>query len=142
MNRIEKIFVTGTPKPQGRPRAFRRGKHVGVFSPTTEWKEAIKFQARNISQLNGALEISIDYFFNRPKSNYGTGRNADKLKDSAPKHMTKKPDLDNLNKAILDALQDVKAIGDDSSVVFLHSYKSYIGKDEIEGAEITIQELR
>ena len=56
--------------------------------------------------------------------------------------MTKKPDLDNLNKAILDALQDVKAIGDDSSVVFLHSYKSYIGKDEIEGAEITIQELR
>ena len=62
MNRIEKIFVTGTPKPQGRPRAFRRGKHVGVFSPTTEWKEAIKFQARNISQLNGALEISIDYF--------------------------------------------------------------------------------
>ena len=38
------FFVLGTPKPQGRPRAFNRGGFTKVYSPGTEWLVAGKDQ--------------------------------------------------------------------------------------------------
>ena len=136
------FFVMGLPKPQSRPRAFVRGKHAAVYSPVTEWRNDVKYAAaQQVPFKDNALRISIEYLFSRPKSHYGTGKNSEVLKASAPKFMTKRPDLDNLNKAILDALQDSGLIGDDSSVIELASYKLYINKSETQGAEIQVYSI-
>jgi Holliday junction resolvase RusA-like endonuclease len=56
-------------------------------------------------------------YFPRPKSHYGTGRNAGKLKATAPTHNDGKPDRDNLDKAILDAMTGIGFMRDDKQVV-------------------------
>ena len=137
-NRLE-FTIIGEPKPQGRPRKSFMG---GIFSPTTEHKERVVSAAHKL-KLEGnyfdcAVEVEIAYYFKRPKSHYGTGRNADKLKASAPDYHTKRPDLDNLNKAILDAIGDANLWKDDSLVCELVSSKHYIENDQF--TVITIQE--
>lgn len=138
-----KFFIAGTPKPQGRPRAFVRGKHAAVFSPTTEWKEAVKFASLPLAKhlIVEALHVDIEYIFPRPKSHYGTGKNASVLKKNSPKLMIKKPDLDNLNKAVIDAMGDVSLFRDDSQVINLTSRKRYAVEGETVGAEVTLQVL-
>jgi crossover junction endodeoxyribonuclease RusA len=134
--------VLGTPKPQGRPRAFSRGNFTKVYSPATKWRNDVKFMAAKLVEkgqepLEGALMVHINYYFERPKAHYGTGKNSDKLKKSAPSYMTKRPDLDNLNKAVLDAMQDAGLLLDDSQIVTLYSTKDY--KTKFEGATILIK---
>lgn len=135
------LEIIGQPAPQQRPRKSFLG---GVFSPTTEWKErvvaaAYKFQQEG-TYYEEAVQVNINYYFNRPKSHYGTGKNAGKLKESAPKYHTKRPDLDNLDKAILDAIGDAKLWKDDSIVYKLISEKNYIDIKEPQSALIIIQE--
>jgi len=132
------FFVMGLPKPQARPRAFKRGNHAAVYSPVTEWRNDVKYAAAQQEPIKGAVKVQIHYYFHRPKSDYGTGRNSDKIKNSAPQQMIKRPDLDNLNKAVLDALQDGGILADDSAVVQLESMKRYVGRDNKQGATIVI----
>ena len=60
----------------------------------------------------------------RPKSHYGTGKNAGKLKLNAPTLHTKKPDLDNLEKMVYDCLDHV-SWKDDSQIVKSIAQKVY-----------------
>lgn len=135
------FYVMGTPKPQGRPRAFNRGNHAAVYSPVTQWRNDVKYAAAQEEPIEGAVKVQIHYFFHRPKSHYGTGKNAEILKDSAPWHMVKRPDLDNLNKAVLDAIQDAGLLADDSAVTQLESMKRYVSPSDKQGASITILSL-
>ena len=140
---ITQFTVLGLPKPQARPRAVSRGKFVKVYSPGTEWKEAVKYAASKETPIaSEALQISLEFYFDRPKSHYGTGKNADKLKSSAPKFHTKKPDVDNLAKAVLDACQDAGLFKDDSAVVGLTVEKFYIDPGDLvkQGCEIRIED--
>ncbi len=124
---ITEFFVLGAPKPQGRPRAFKRGNHAAVYSPSTEWKESVKYAAAKLDKIEAeALEVNLEFFFSRPKSHYRSGKNSHLLKDSAPKYHTKKPDVDNLAKCILDACQDAGLFKDDSAIVGLTIEKFYI----------------
>lgn len=63
------------------------------------------------------LNVVIDAVFQRPKSHL----NKSGVKADAPR--LPRPDVDNIAKAVLDALQDV--IGDDTSVARLVVEKSY-----------------
>lgn len=143
MNNFTQFTVLGLPKPQARPRAVSRGKFTKVYSPRTEWKEAVKYAASKEKPIAiEALQVSLEFYFDRPKSHYRTGKNADKLKDSAPKFHTKKPDVDNLAKAVLDACQDAGLFKDDSAVVVLTVEKSYVDPGDLvkQGCEIRIEE--
>ena len=137
--------VLGTPKPQSRPKAFSRGKFTSVYSPVTAWRNDVKYAANKLfedqGKIVGAMIVEIEYYFKRPDSHYGTGKNSDIVKKSSPKRMVKRPDLDNLNKAVLDAMQDSGLIGDDSAVVRLISTKHYVFKDYVEGARIKINPI-
>ena len=117
------VIVPGTPVAQPRPRAVRRGAHAGVYNPPTAdaWKAAVvrEMQRWAGQRISGALEVEIDFSFPRPLSHFGTGRNAAKLKPSAPEDHTKRPDLDNLAKAVLDAMGDAGVFGDDAQVARL-----------------------
>lgn len=78
------------------------------------------------------LRVDLLFFFRRPKSHF----NKKGLKKDAPKFHTKKPDIDNLIKFVLDALNKV-FWKDDSQVVFVCAEKLY---NDREGIRILIEE--
>lgn len=94
------FFVAGTPKGQPRVRACIRGKRAGVYDPGSadEWKKAMLYAWHMAGQVKfkGPVGVQMNFYFPRPKSHYGTGKNAHKLKLSAPIHHAQKPDADNL----------------------------------------------
>ena len=82
-----------------------------------------------------ALTLKICFYVERPKSHYGSGKNSEKLKDSAPLFPATKPDCTKLTRGTEDALIGVIYV-DDSQVVNQHIYKRYGNP----GAEIEISE--
>ena len=115
MRRIYTIL--GIPKPQGRPRFFRRGNFVGTYDPkeSRQYKENVSAQL--VSQgpvlLDGPIGAKVDFFLPRPKT--------------LPKkvvHHIKKPDVDNLIKGVFDACKGI-LWHDDTQVVFLSCSKYY-----------------
>lgn len=106
------LVILGDPKAQGRPRATTRGKFATVYEDKKDKQNkatiaVIAQQKAPAKLLTGPLRVDIYWYFARPKSHYGTGRNADKLKESAPDYHTSRPDRDNLDKLVLDALTGV-----------------------------------
>jgi Holliday junction resolvase RusA-like endonuclease len=131
--------VDGLPVAQPRAKAVSFGGHARVYNPGTAnlWKacviQAIK-QAK-VEKLTGAVRMSIRFFLPRPKSHMNS---IGLLKKNAPTCHTKKPDLDNLTKAVMDAATAAGAWGDDSQVCQTWASKLYAGDPY---AEIIIQEL-
>lgn len=124
-----KFAVIGTPMPKGSTKAFMpKGARFPVVTDdnpkTKPWTEAVRVMLIDALQQKDfdyeemcRLPVRVECLFEfaRPKAHYGTGRNAGKVKDSAPKRHTQKPDVDKLARAILDGLTGV-AIHDDSQV--------------------------
>ena len=115
--------VAGQPVPQPRPRVSTAGGFARAYvpgkHPVHAYREAIAAAARaaGLTTTGEVLNVVIDAVFERPKSHM---RKAG-VKPDAPK--LPRPDVDNIAKAVLDALQDV--IGDDSLVGRLVVEKSY-----------------
>ena len=104
------FFLTGKPQTYKPPR-FVRGQ---VYAPHKREKKAAQgvLKEQAAAQLPGALPlrravaVHVTFNFKRAKSHWSkndpaTGR----LKPSAPKHVVKKPDVDNCLKFVLDALR-------------------------------------
>ena len=148
-----RIRVHGTPAPQGSKRAFVN-RHTGKASVVemskrvTPWREAVK--AASLTALGrplgvwgephepiaGPVVVYVTFLLARPKGHYGTGRNADVLRDSAPKYPAVKPDLDKLIRSTLDALTEARVWTDDSQVVRVTAEKRY---DPFPGAFIEVR---
>jgi len=112
--------IKGTPKAQPRVKATMRGRHAGVYTPKTadEWKHEIAVSLRPYSgrMIEGAFSADLCFYFNRPKAHFGTGKNSNVIKPSAPRRHLQKPDVDNLAKAVLDVLTQIKFWKDDSQI--------------------------
>jgi len=121
--------ISGTPKAQPRPRAFARGGRASVYNPKTadEWKGQIKKRLQQYQGMNldGNFHVKLNFFFARPKSHFGTGKNCKALKTTSPAQHTQKPDLDNLAKSVLDAITDLQIWKDDSQVTELTLAKEW-----------------
>ncbi len=112
--------VYGSPVAQGRPRFARAGNFVRTYDPekSRSWKQDVKAQV--LDALKGTPEIhdgplGVKLYFHLPRPK------------SLPKkvvHHVKKPDADNLAKAIKDALRGV-VYRDDSQIVTLVVSKQY-----------------
>lgn len=115
--------VPGDPVPQPRPRVSTVGGFGRAYVPKTHpvhaYRASIAAAARDagLSQTGEPLNVVIDAVFGRPKSHMTKSG----VRASAPS--LPRPDVDNVGKAVLDALQDV--IGDDSCVSRLVVEKSY-----------------
>lgn len=70
------------------------------------------------------LKLVVTFISERPKSHFGTGRNAGILKPSARPAPTSVPDLDNLVKLICDGLQG-NAFDNDARIVAITAEKMY-----------------
>ncbi len=115
--------IAGEPVPQPRPRVSTRGGFARAYVPKEHpvhaYRKAIAEAADEAGLVaqDEPLNVVIDAVFERPKSHL----NKAGVKPTAPR--LPRPDVDNLAKAVLDALQDV--IGDDTLVARLVVEKSY-----------------
>jgi Holliday junction resolvase RusA-like endonuclease len=115
--------IPGEPVPQPRPRVSTRGGFARAYVPKEHpvhaYRKAIAEAADEAGLVaqDEPLNVVIDAVFARPKSHLTkTG-----VKPTAPR--LPRPDVDNIAKAVLDALQDV--MGDDTNVARLVVEKSY-----------------
>jgi Holliday junction resolvase RusA-like endonuclease len=140
---ITEIIVKGKPIAKKRPRFARRGKFVTTYNDqeTEEGKFLLeaKSQVKIMFDSSEAITIHCRFAMPRPKNHFGTGKNAETLKKNVPYLHTKKPDLDNLIKFVLDCLNGV-AWKDDSQIWSIEAYKYYAMKPqtyiEIEGKAV------
>jgi len=142
--------VAGVPAPQGSKTRTRWGGIREDNPATRPWREAVAWAATQAMQggdpeghsrilevrppLTGPLELAVAFYFPRPKHHYGTGRNADRLKDTAPTWCATKPDTDKLIRAIGDAITGI-ICRDDSQIVRVTAWKLY----GTPAAEITVR---
>ena len=141
-----RFWVPGIPKPQPRPRAFAmRVKGTGkssarVYNPGTAeaWKNDIAIAARDhipAEPLTGPIFCAIGFYLPRPKR---------LMRKKDPQHTLyhyRKPDRDNLDKAVLDALTHLGFWHDDAQVCEGGARKLYHTKTGRPGAYITIRPL-
>lgn len=139
-----KFTVYGKPLAQKRHRHFSRGKFTQIYDPSSHDKtdfQKVLLQMKsenNITEpLKGDLSMKIVFVFERPKSHYRTGKYSGEIKESAPTEHTKKPDLDNLAKFVMDSMNKM-IFHDDSQVHNLLLIKKYSDPGEEEYTEITL----
>jgi len=125
------IFIDIQPLPAPRPR-FTRFRATYNPQKYTDYKEQIAFLAKEKVKTPFVNEVALhlDFFFKYPKC-WGA-----KKKQSISWHTTK-PDLDNLIKSILDALNKV-AFLDDKQVVSIQARKQYAASS---GVKIELIEI-
>ena len=124
-----KLTIPGNPIAKKRPRFARVGKFVRTYNDqeTEESRFLHHVENHDIEPINGPVSVMLWFFMPRPKGHYGSGKNAGKLKETAPKYPTTKPDVDNLNKFAFDCLNGVAWV-DDAQVVVSKSMKAYAGE--------------
>lgn len=122
------FFVAGHPKAQGSKRHVGRGVLVESSRDLAPWRKAIAEEARATADgqlFSGPTRVRAVFWFQRPSSHYGTGRNAGQLKPSAPTFRDSLPDVDKCVRALLDALVIAGVLRDDRLVVQLFTEKRY-----------------
>jgi Holliday junction resolvase RusA-like endonuclease len=115
--------VPGDPVPQPRPRVSTRGGFARAYVPASHpvhaFRQAVALSATiaGLGPITEPIQVCVISVFQRPKSHM-TGRGV--IKATAPR--LPRPDVDNLAKAVLDALGD---FFDDTLVESLQVSKSY-----------------
>ena len=132
MNNIHTVKVPGKPKGKARPR-FAKGR---AYTPknTVEYEKLISqcYQEQNGTKHEGEISLDIKAVFMIPKS--WTNRKKKTYVDEKRRPEIR-PDIDNIAKVVMDALNGI-AYEDDSQVVDMKVSKVYdIGS---EGLLITI----
>jgi Holliday junction resolvase RusA-like endonuclease len=136
------IVIPGRPTPKGSMKCVgRRGRvaHVSLEDDKSgrgkEWRRTLAMWVRRRwpSDQHAApgqpLGAEITFTLPRPKSHYGTGRNAGVVKQRFVNalpigHST--GDVDKLLRMVLDALQDTDVMPDDCAVIEALTRKTYV----------------
>lgn len=125
------LFVPGDAAPQGSKRHVGRGRMVESSKAVGPWRERVALAAHQHgwTLAPAGVPVAVELVFVRPRP------------VSAPKRRTpaavRKPDLDKLARAVLDALTGI-AWADDSQVVDLRASKRLAEIGEQPGVYITV----
>lgn len=131
--------VYGEAIGKQRPRFVRRGNHVSTYTPekTKTYEDEIRYMARAAMGASEPLEtpvtVAIYIRVEIPKS-FSKQKRKDALANIIKP--TKKPDLDNIAKCFLDAMNGHVYL-DDKQVVNLHVTKVY---SEIGAVDVMVKE--
>jgi len=127
-NRRMHIHTRTRPRPLKRHRTTRAGHR---YDPSAKEKRAwLKEVTLPAVPLKGALAVACTFTFSRPKAHFRTGKYAGELKQTAPALMVTTPDVDNVAKFYLDALNG-KAFLDDRQIVRMEANKRYGEEDSV-----------
>ena len=130
---IQEFIYHGIPKAQGRPKFFRRGNFTGAYDPkdSREYKNnvaaQIVAQKPQLIEQGKAVSLVLKFYLPRPKSHYGKYGIKEKC---LLLYHTSKPDLDNMVKAVKDALKGI-VWHDDSQVYHTIATKTYTGNEPL-----------
>ena len=132
-------IVYGEPVGKGRPRFARRGTFVSTYTPqkTKTYEDEIRMMATAAMGASEPLDTPVTvaiYIRVGIPASYSKQKRKDAL--SGVLKPTKKPDLDNVAKCHLDAIQGI-IILDDKLVVNLHVTKVYA---ETPAVEVMVKE--
>lgn len=135
-----RFIVPGEPKGKARPRVFtnKEGKSQAVTpQDTLSYENLVRWVFTNTMEarkLQGEIEAKIVAMYPIPKNMTKKNR---QLIDEGKLHPTKKPDLDNVAKIILDSLNKI-AFDDDSQIIRLIVEKHFSDEPRV---EVTLREL-
>lgn len=146
---IIKLVIPGQPKSWARPRAGRGASGKPFFfedKKVTNWRNLIIMVAQeyitkqpSFQMLGGdqkhpvPLKIEVTFYLPRPM------KYCRKKDYSGPIPCFTRPDLDNLYKGVVDALQDV-IFRDDALIYSMQVHKLFHSKDGRPWTEITVME--
>jgi len=121
------FMVEGNPVGKGRPRFAKRGKFVSTYTPTKtrDYESIIKDAAKQAMGNSAPLEtpVTVAIYITVPiPTSYSKKRTEACLKGS--ERPIKKPDIDNIAKCFLDAMNEIVYM-DDTQVLTLHVTKVY-----------------
>ena len=127
------FYVNGQPVAQPRHRIASRGRFATAYIPRSHaihaWKWAVEEAAREQAERVGwvpvkgePLSVVMHFYFRQSRSN-------------KTRHHVQRPDLDNLAKAVLDALHGIVFL-DDACVVGLRLEKEWASQS---GLSVEVQ---
>lgn len=123
--------VEGEPKAQPRPRAVSFHGRVRMYNPKTAraYKKSIGMVMHQVAEetetelpIAGHVFVDLLLYFKRPQ------RLCRKKDPDGELWHIRKPDCDNVAKAVLDSISQWGGITDDKNVVGLTVYKKYVAK--------------
>tara|TARA_R110002012_G_scaffold266437_1_gene449984 strand:- start:2546 stop:2947 length:402 start_codon:yes stop_codon:yes gene_type:complete len=121
---ILEFVVPGQPVAKARPRLSASG-HAFTPKKTKNYERMVAGLAKKqwmFEPMKGAIKMQVTCIFKRPKR-------LQRKKDPVGRiWMTKRPDLDNVCKAIADGVSVV--MNDDSQIVWIEASKMYASKTE------------
>lgn len=123
------LYVAGKPAPQGSKRHVGGGRMIESSKFVAPWRRTVAAAASKAcpAPLDGPLAVSLAFVLPRPTS--------EPKRRTRP--ATRRPDVDKLARAVLDALTG-PAFADDSQVVSLTATKRTAGPGEEPGCEIRV----
>ena len=127
MNTPITFTIPGEPVAKARARFARRGNFVTTYTPdkTARYENLVKLAAQQamagVAPIEGAVSLTMRAYFSIPVS---WGMKKQRAAALGEIMHTKRPDLDNVVKAIKDGANGV-AWKDDSQVVDVHASKRY-----------------
>ena len=127
------VCVPGEPVGKGRPRVTVRGGRPAMYTPekTASYEQLVRAEAvramRGGELLAGPVELVLEIYAGIPASYSKKKREAARDGHIVP---TKKPDIDNVIKAVCDAFNGVVWV-DDVQVVDLHATRRFSDEPKI-----------
>jgi crossover junction endodeoxyribonuclease RusA len=126
--------VIGHAQPQGSTKAFMpKGARYPVVTSDNpnlkQWRQLVAYAAQQhaaAGPMSGGVRVTLDFALQRPRS----------LPKRTSQHL-KKPDIDKLARAVLDALTGILFV-DDSEVIRLTVKKQYAAPHQPPGVLITV----
>lgn len=145
MTRSIMFRVDGLPAAQGSKRHVGNGIMIESSKAVKPWRQDVVAAAVAESEnqehwhpFTDVVRVDATFYFPRPKSHYGTGKNAAVLKPNAPKYVGKKPDIDKIQRSTFDALGTAGIYRDDSLIAKVNVSKEFA---ERPGALIRVAEI-
>ncbi|HEP1576755.1 TPA: RusA family crossover junction endodeoxyribonuclease [Streptococcus suis] len=147
-----KFEIPIEPKPQSRPRAGMRGRRATVYEDgkMVAWRKKCTELVRQLYDgpyFDGSIKVDVTFYMPAPKSISEPPKPKSKAKKvqqydnfiNERIYVDKKPDLDNLEKAVYDSISNAGCVWTDDNIIVEHTTrKVYSPRPRI---EIKVEEI-
>jgi len=148
VSKLIDLFIPGVPRPQGSLTGMVSKGSNRVFmkypDSTVQHRNMLVYTlaaAYEGEEYCGAVILATTFTFPRPKSHFGTGKNAQLLKATAPDWHIQTPDADKLLRLTGDAVTIANIIKDDSQIVIARSEKRWTSTEALVGTHVQVLTL-